>query len=89
MFLESYQFLCKKMEALGVGEEKSFPETDKASGRTDGSKLVLQKRTEEQQYLDADFYVVCAALGGEMEFGLFCIVAVLAAVQYTSDPNVV
>ena len=85
--LESYQFLCKKMEALGVGEEKSG--TDKASGRTDGSKLVLQKRTEEQQYLDADFYVaVCSSRRRNgIRAVLYCCGSCSRAVY--ADPNVV
>ena len=83
--LESYQFLCKKMEALGVGEEKSFPElTKRLVGQMD-----RQKRTEEQQYLDADFYVaVCSSRRRNgIRAVLYCCGSCSRAVY--ADPNVV
>ena len=81
--LESYQFLCKKMEALGVGEEKSFPElTKRLVGQMDRSWFYKKGRRNSSIWMLIST-LLCAALGGEMEFGLFCIVAVLAAVQYT------
>ena len=81
--LESYRFLCKKMEALGVGEEKSFPElTKRLVGQMDRSWFYKKGRRNSSIWMIIST-LLCAGLGGEIEFDLFCIVAVLAAVQYT------
>ena len=87
--LESYQFCVRKWKLSVSGKKKSFPELTKASGRTDGSKLVLQKRTEEQQYLDADFYVaVCSSRRRNgIRAVLYCCGSCSRAVY--ADPNVV
>ena len=65
--LESYQFLCKKMEALGVGEEKSFPElTKRLVGQMDRSWFYKKGRRNSSIWMLIST-LLCAALGGEME----------------------
>lgn len=82
--LESYCFLCKKMEFLGVGDKSVFPElTKRLVGQMDRSWFYKKGRRNSSIWMMIST-LLCAALGGEMEFGgLICIGLVLAVVQYT------